>query len=58
MLAMNVFANMFGLNMNQFSSNGSMAPLFDREAQKLLINPQPSSPKPQSEASSQVGKVV
>jgi hypothetical protein len=37
MLAMQVFANMFGLNMNQFSG-GNVAPLFEREVQKLLVN--------------------
>ena len=35
-----------------------MTPLFEREVQKLFINQQPSSPKPQSEASSQQNKVV
>ena len=57
MLAMQVFANMFGLNMNQFSSN-NITPLFEREVQKLLVNQQVSSPKAQSEASSAVGNVV
>ena len=37
MLAMQVFANMFGLNMSQFSG-GNVAPLFEREVQKLLVN--------------------
>ena len=37
MLAMQVFANMFGLNMNQFSG-GNVAPLFESEVQKLLVN--------------------
>ena len=57
MIAMQVFAAMFGLNMSQFQGNNNMVPLFENEAQKMIYR-QPSSPIPKSDASSNINKVV